>query len=572
MSEKTLDGLLERADAFARSGDWQGAFDCLLEVVEIQPQHIGALTGLGTCLLQMGQVEQSIPYFRKVVELVPEVPDAHNNLGVALTLIREYQDAEKAYQQAIRLNPDHLPAWKNLAQIYLQQEERITEGAQILAALVQVNPKDVDVLLMLAGCYEKAEDVESARTLLREVLKIQPKHPEALAIWKRINGNSSELIRVARPEHAQKLATLKQKMLEGAAVVNAVKEPSASSMNKNKVMRVAFYAPQALSSSYQMEILSQTLGNHGWKTKFAHKMDEEEVASYDCCIFCQPNLSSELIQGIQYCLRRGKPYFVYLSEDFHHLPKSHPAYHHFGPGNPNALKALEIILDEALCLITPSNVLAERYKNYAKRVEVVPPSWSNRNPLWGKSSPKHSTFNLGWIGSAGDRDDLMSIKKAIVKLMNVQKQTFLVIAGDPMAYEMFPEIPERRRIFLPLYQYEDIPYVLSHFDLLLVPLRQNEYNQARSDLALMEAGVRGIPWLASPVPAFEDWGVGGKIVRSFDEWLPAIQSLMSDEELRKQFGQEGMAKGQAREIEHLIEKWFSVLVSWMDATVPVQAS
>ncbi len=61
----------------------------------------------------------------------------------------------------------------------------------------------------------------------------------------------------------------------------------------------------------------------------------------------------------------------------------------------------------------------------------------------------------------------------------------------------------------------------------------------------------------------------GKIIIRIERksWI-----LMSDEELRKQFGQEGMAKGQAREIEHLIEKWFSVLVSWMDATVPVQAS
>lgn len=560
MSEKSLEALLNRADALAREGDWQGAYHCLVEVTRSEPQHVGALTGIGACLLQMGQPEQSLPYFLKVVELAPEIPDSHNNLGVAYTLTRQFDAAEEAYKRAIQLNPDHLPAWKNLAQIYLQQQEREPEGAQILAALVQVNPKDVEVLMMLAGCYEKVGEFESAKTLLHEVLKIQPGHAEALAALERLSS-SDAYQRIARPEHTRKLAALRER-IKTAPILNIEKtspEVTQITTRSSSQASVAFYAPPGLSSSYQMEMLSQALSANGWRTKFAQSVEKEDFRYYELFLFCQPNLSAELIDGVKGCLQQEKPFLVYLSEDFHHLPQDHPAFLHFGQGNPKALKVLEVILEHAKCLIVPSKTLADRYRGFAKEVKAMLPTWSQRNPLWKKNGPGRSTFNIGWIGSGGDRMDLKMIKREVIKFLQANPKGFLVVASDPLAYEIFSELPEQRRIFLPLYHYEDTPYVLSHFDLLLVPLRQNDYNWARSDLPLLESGVRGIPWLASRIPAFEEWGEGGIILEDVNGWFPAMQSLSVDENARRELGQSGMTKAKTREIEALLEEWQSVL-------------
>jgi glycosyltransferase involved in cell wall biosynthesis len=308
-----------------------------------------------------------------------------------------------------------------------------------------------------------------------------------------------------------------------------------------------------------MEMLLRPLSTHGWVTKFAHAVEEEDFEAYDLFVFCQPNLSANLIDGVKQCLRLDKAYYVYLNDDFHHLPQSHPAYHHFGPGNPKALEVLEIILENSQGLIVPSQVLSEQYQKYVKKVDFIPPAWSKDNPLWSKNAPSRSTFNIGWLGSGGDRADLQSIKKEILKLMKTTPNVFLVIIGDPMGYELFSELSEQRRIFLPLSNYEDTPYVLSHVDLLLVPLRQNDYNRARSDLPLLEAGVRCIPWLASPIPAFEEWKVGGQLVENADEWLTAMQSMVKDVNLRREFGQAGMAKARTREIEEILETWKSAL-------------
>jgi hypothetical protein len=100
---------------------------------------------------------------------------------------------------------------------------------------------------------------------------------------------------------------------------------------------------------------------------------------------------------------------------------------------------------------------------------------------------------------------------------------------------------------------------LASFDVLLIPLAKNSYNQAKSDLPLVEAGVRGIPWLASPTPAFRAWEKGGLIIENPGEWHTALQRLAQQADLRNQLSEEGRDKAQSREAETLLPLWKEVL-------------
>lgn len=110
---------------------------------------------------------------------------------MALALAGYVQEAEATYQKALAQDPDHVPAWKNLGGLYLQQEERFVEGVQILAAVVQANPEEIDALLVLASCYEAGEDLTSARELYRQVLAVKPGHPQAQTALERL-GESGD--------------------------------------------------------------------------------------------------------------------------------------------------------------------------------------------------------------------------------------------------------------------------------------------------------------------------------------------------------------------------------------------
>jgi glycosyltransferase involved in cell wall biosynthesis len=91
---------------------------------------------------------------------------------------------------------------------------------------------------------------------------------------------------------------------------------------------------------------------------------------------------------------------------------------------------------------------------------------------------------------------------------------------------MFDGISESRRLYLPAASAEDIPYVLSQFDILLLPLEDTIFNQAKSDLSVVEAGVLRLPWIASPIPAYKEWKEGG-LLAEMGEWCESITRLVN---------------------------------------------
>jgi Flp pilus assembly protein TadD len=209
MTEQIFEDFLAQADTAARNNDWATTHDLLLKANQIHPEHTGALTGIGTCLMQMQRAQEALPIFAQVIKLAPESTDAHNNLGVAYMVTGQFALAETSYKKAIELSPDSREPWKNLAFIYLKQDDRLQEGVQILAALVKSDPNDTDTLMLLGECYEMADNLESARVLYQKTLEISPDLSAAQMALERIAQKAQDAVRIARPEHAQKLAALK---------------------------------------------------------------------------------------------------------------------------------------------------------------------------------------------------------------------------------------------------------------------------------------------------------------------------------------------------------------------------
>jgi cytochrome c-type biogenesis protein CcmH/NrfG len=146
-----------------------------------EPQHAAVLTALGTCYIQLDQANKAVPYFEQVAGLVPEVFEAQNNLGVAYTLTGQYAEAELACRRALEIDGENLAAWKNLAQVCLQQENRLSLGVQILAALAQFHPEDSGVMVMMANVCMDGGDLSSAELFFKQALKIDPGHQDASA-------------------------------------------------------------------------------------------------------------------------------------------------------------------------------------------------------------------------------------------------------------------------------------------------------------------------------------------------------------------------------------------------------
>jgi glycosyltransferase involved in cell wall biosynthesis len=225
-----------------------------------------------------------------------------------------------------------------------------------------------------------------------------------------------------------------------------------------------------------------------------------------------------------------------LDADYKHLPISHPDYGRAGLGTPASSEAFAKALSLADVITIPSQVQAASLGDAAHRVRVLPDGWSRQNRLWEKSSADRGTISLGWVGTSGELDDLVLIRRYVIRILREFTNTRLVIIGNPQAYRLFDGLPENRRKYIPLVAHEEFPFLLSQIDLLMVPLRNLPQTLATSDTILMEAGVKGIPWIASPSPASRDWMSGGIIPETLDEWHLSLRHLVMDAELRTKLG------------------------------------
>ncbi len=539
MTPTQVQELLVQANRAAGRGDWRSTYEALKSVNTLDPQNPGVLSGLGRCMIQLGQPEDSIAYFQDAADLAPDSPEAYNNLGVAYSLNGQLEEARLAYLKALDLNTHQPQVWKNLALILLQTGEW-EEGVQFLVAVIQADPGDAEARFMLGQCYEAGEDFESARFLYKEVLNSQPEHEGARQALARLPLAAADPVRIARPEHARKLAALKG--LQNKS--NGAQKPA----EKARPLPAAFYGPAEAATEVRLGPAIKTLTAQGAQVKVGLKLDPQDLETYTTFVFFRPNASQELIEGLQRCKQAGKRVLVDLDLDFLRYPMSYLGYEQFGSGNPAAMQRLEEALVQADMVTVPSKELAERYKRYNPHVEVIPFSWDRTNRLWDKPAPARSTVNLGLFGTHIRPQDAAQVKGVVDHILKEFPHTLLVAAVDLGLFSAFSDIPEDRRIFLPPGRLDDYPSLLAEIDILLVPLEDNPFNQALGDLPLLEAGLRGIPWVASRIPAFEAWGVGGTFAADNKAWFAAIAKLVKDPDLRKLWGDEGREKAEERQV------------------------
>jgi tetratricopeptide (TPR) repeat protein len=119
--------------------------------VRIHPGHAEAHNNLGLALAQQGRIDEAIRHYSEAIRLLPDYFEAHGNLGAALAGTGRYADAINHFSIAVRLRPDHALARENLAQAHY----------------------DLGVM------YVRKGDLQSAKTLFEEALRIEPNYHDA---------------------------------------------------------------------------------------------------------------------------------------------------------------------------------------------------------------------------------------------------------------------------------------------------------------------------------------------------------------------------------------------------------
>jgi glycosyltransferase involved in cell wall biosynthesis len=532
---------------------------------------LDARKALARAHVDANRLEQALRLYAAILRDNPQDVDTYLAMGDCYLAEGDGETAWLLYQQAARLAPDepHIQHRLHLARLECPLEAPWLTATQPQAIVQRLTGSEVSMA---------PAELERAARLLDEIL--HSPHPAQVVAQRLpevenllpalLELNIRQALAEGRPDLAQMLRGL---LAEGALPANehlglqsqanapggqpaGGANPSAS---PERPLRLLLVGPPEEDQSGGLHMVQRALAGPGCETVMASGLPHDDLRGYDLVIACRPHAAAVYMEALAACVAARLPLVLYLDNDYEKMPLDHPHYETLGLGCAARARAYTSALTLADLICVPSRALAESLASLGYRVRLLPEGWSADGAHWPRPARSRANINLGWIGQPGQVEDVARVRRMILRVMRQFPQVNLVIAGDPQVYHLFDSLPEARRLYLPVMNQEDRPYLLEQVDILLVPLRNTPFNHMLSDRRLMEAGMAGIPWIASPIPAFVDWQAGGLIASDPDEWHTCLRQMILDAQLRESLGQAGRQQAQSRTLEVLRPVWMSAM-------------
>lgn len=236
---------------------------------------------------------------------------------------------------------------------------------------------------------------------------------------------------------------------------------------------------------------------------------------------------------------------VYDLDDALFLGSPAEANRRFQWAKQEARRSIEC-LRRARLVIAGNAFLAERSREYARHVEVIPTCVDpDLQPL--HRHDHDGVVTVGWIGSHTTVEYLAPVLSVIAALNRQRLQAKLVVVGgDTGAREPWIEhVP---------WSLEHEPEILASFDIGVMPLPDTDWARGKCGYKILQYFSAGVPAIASPVGlARELIGADhGLLADTAEEWVAALGALIRDDEQRRAQGTSARAFA---EREYSYRRW-----------------
>lgn len=243
-----------------------------------------------------------------------------------------------------------------------------------------------------------------------------------------------------------------------------------------------------------------------------------------------------LIQAIKEKYRR--PIFMEIDDYIFNLPGYNIASENFKPdGNLEWITRKQMEVSDGLIVSTPA--LKEMYKSFNKNIFVVPNGLDLKQWAKVKIPPKKTDkIRIGFAGSQNHVGDIRLIKSVITNILDKYPNVEFYFWGA------CPEFFQGKKNIILDEEWVPVdrfPQKLAdcRFDIALAPLKDNNFNRAKSNLRILENSILGVPVVASPLDDYKrtiKHGENGFLCNSDDEWIAVLSALIEDQKLRKEIG------------------------------------
>ncbi len=148
-------------------------------VLRIEPDHPGALVGLGEALLRMGRGGEARRPLERAIRLEPDDPQAHHLLAQVLLFHDwEWQAAERHLERAMRLRPRYAATYQVRA-YWLAMTGRMEAALAAMATALRLDPLSSYVLADAGWISYWAGQLDTAAARCARTLELDPESGSA---------------------------------------------------------------------------------------------------------------------------------------------------------------------------------------------------------------------------------------------------------------------------------------------------------------------------------------------------------------------------------------------------------
>jgi tetratricopeptide (TPR) repeat protein/SAM-dependent methyltransferase len=294
-SAPSISEYLQAGIQYHQAGDLPQAQAIYQRILQVAPDHPGALHFMGLIARQMGKTEIAIELIGKALVFKPDYAEAHGNLGNALKQQGRMDDAIASYRTALRLKPDMVEVYVNLGNA-LKEQGKLEEAIASYRKALTFDRDFAEIHTNLGNALREQGKPNEAIASYRRALMLKPDFAEAH------NNLGNMLVEQGNPEDAvasfQKALIFRPDFAEAHSNLgNALRElgrlDEAIASYRNALARKPDYA-EAYSN------LANALKEQG-------KLDEA-VINYQCALRISEN--PEIKSGFAECIRN-----VYLTHE-----------------------------------------------------------------------------------------------------------------------------------------------------------------------------------------------------------------------------------------------------------------
>lgn len=296
--------------------------------------------------------------------------------------------------------------------------------------------------------------------------------------------------------------------------------------------------------------------------EFALSFIEESISEAELYVF-QLGSMGWMVEWARRFKAGGARVVLDLDDDLHRNPSYNPAVldPRRSPDN-NRRNTVELLkVADAASFATAE--LERFYSRWCRDTVVLPnglhwPMWEQVVPVYERREWRR--FRVGYMGNmAYHAEDLKTIAGPLRKWLVRNPDAEFVAAGDGRAHDVVGTPAEQRVTTAKVwFRNLDLPFITATFDVGLVPLVRNEFNEGKSHLKGLEYSACGIVPLCSPTEPYRDFiddGRTGFLCRHPKDFIARLDELKADWELRARMG--AAARRNAREgaLDRTIGRW-----------------